>query len=165
LVDGIRALQHVTGAMHRSLRGVPARARPQDFRLAHRRQNDNAQALAEFLAAHPKVVAVHYAGLPSTRSMSRAPPDARLRRRRLFRDRGRSRSDHPGSWMLPHPADRAVPRRRREPDRAAGADELLRADTEERLLVGIKDNLIRYSVGIEDADDLIADLAAALEQI
>ncbi len=37
--------------------------------------------------------------------------------------------------------------------------------TEERLLVGIKDNLIRYSVGIEDADDLIADLAAALEQV
>ena len=25
-------------------------------------------------------------------------------------------------------------------------------------MVGIKDNLIRYSVGIEDADDLIADL-------
>jgi cystathionine gamma-synthase len=36
--------------------------------------------------------------------------------------------------------------------------------TEERLRVGIKDNLIRYSVGIEDADDLIADLAAALER-
>ena len=29
---------------------------------------------------------------------------------------------------------------------------------------GIKDNLIRYSVGIEDAADLIADLNAALEQ-
>jgi cystathionine gamma-synthase len=37
--------------------------------------------------------------------------------------------------------------------------------TEERLLVGIKDNLIRYSVGIEDAPDLIADLAAALDRI
>src|SRR5207244_3412795 len=35
--------------------------------------------------------------------------------------------------------------------------------TEERLQIGIKDNLIRYSVGIEDADDLIADLAAALD--
>jgi cystathionine gamma-synthase len=35
--------------------------------------------------------------------------------------------------------------------------------TEDRLQVGIKDNLIRYSVGIEDAEDLIADLAAALE--
>jgi cystathionine gamma-synthase len=34
--------------------------------------------------------------------------------------------------------------------------------TEERLLVGIKDNLIRYSVGIEDADDMIADLEQAL---
>src|SRR5262249_61338133 len=35
--------------------------------------------------------------------------------------------------------------------------------TEERLQIGIKDNLIRYSVGIEDADDLIADLAQALD--
>ena len=37
--------------------------------------------------------------------------------------------------------------------------------TEERLRVGIKDNLIRYSVGIEDTEDLIADLAAALERV
>jgi cystathionine gamma-synthase len=36
--------------------------------------------------------------------------------------------------------------------------------TEERLMVGIKDNLIRYSVGIEDTADLIADLAAALKR-
>jgi cystathionine gamma-synthase len=35
--------------------------------------------------------------------------------------------------------------------------------TEERVMVGIKDNLIRYSVGIEDTADLIADLAAALD--
>ena len=36
--------------------------------------------------------------------------------------------------------------------------------TEERLEIGIKDNLIRYSVGVEDADDLIADLAQALDR-
>ena len=30
--------------------------------------------------------------------------------------------------------------------------------------LGIKDNLIRYSVGIEDAADLIADLAQALDR-
>jgi cystathionine gamma-synthase len=35
--------------------------------------------------------------------------------------------------------------------------------TEERLQIGIKDNLIRYAVGIEDVDDLIADLARALD--
>ena len=34
--------------------------------------------------------------------------------------------------------------------------------SEERLEIGIKDNLIRFAVGIEDADDLIADLARGL---
>jgi cystathionine gamma-synthase len=37
--------------------------------------------------------------------------------------------------------------------------------TQERERVGIKDNLIRFSVGIEDADDLIRDLRQALEQL
>jgi cystathionine gamma-synthase len=37
--------------------------------------------------------------------------------------------------------------------------------TEERLEVGIKDNLIRLSLGIEDVSDLIADLAQALENV
>lgn len=36
--------------------------------------------------------------------------------------------------------------------------------TEQRLAIGIRDNLIRLSVGIEDPDDLIADLAQALER-
>jgi len=36
---------------------------------------------------------------------------------------------------------------------------------EERLKMGITDSLIRYSCGIEDADDLIADLAQALDAI
>lgn len=37
--------------------------------------------------------------------------------------------------------------------------------TEERLQVGITDTLVRYSVGVEDADDLIADLAEALKKV
>lgn len=36
---------------------------------------------------------------------------------------------------------------------------------EERLKAGLSDTLIRISVGIEDADDLIADLAQVLEQV
>ena len=39
------------------------------------------------------------------------------------------------------------------------------SDVVERLQVGIKDSLIRYAVGIEDADDLIADLSQALEHV
>ena len=37
--------------------------------------------------------------------------------------------------------------------------------TEERLAVGIKDNLVRLALGVEDADDLIADLQQALNSI
>jgi methionine-gamma-lyase len=31
--------------------------------------------------------------------------------------------------------------------------------------LGITDNLVRISIGIEDADDLIADFAQALDQV
>jgi cystathionine gamma-synthase len=36
---------------------------------------------------------------------------------------------------------------------------------EERAKIGIKENLVRYSVGIEDAEDLIRDLGQALEKL
>jgi len=35
-------------------------------------------------------------------------------------------------------------------------------DEASRLAAGVNDDLIRFSIGVEDADDLIADLAAAL---
>lgn len=37
--------------------------------------------------------------------------------------------------------------------------------TEERLELGIKDNLVRFAVGIEDTDDIIADLEQALRVV
>lgn len=37
--------------------------------------------------------------------------------------------------------------------------------TEERLAIGIKDNLVRFAVGIEDTEDILADLNQALAQI
>ena len=38
-------------------------------------------------------------------------------------------------------------------------------EEEERLRVGITDGLVRISVGLEDVEDLIDDLAQALDQI
>jgi cystathionine gamma-synthase len=38
-------------------------------------------------------------------------------------------------------------------------------DPFERKLAGMKDNLLRYAIGIEDAEDLIADLDQALEKL
>ena len=37
--------------------------------------------------------------------------------------------------------------------------------SEERRAIGIRENLIRLSVGIEDVDDLIADLSQALSAL
>ena len=37
--------------------------------------------------------------------------------------------------------------------------------SEERLAIGIKDNLVRLSVGVEDTQDLIADLERALSTL
>lgn len=34
--------------------------------------------------------------------------------------------------------------------------------TEERLAVGIRNNLVRYACGVEDSDDLLADVEQAL---
>jgi cystathionine beta-lyase/cystathionine gamma-synthase len=36
---------------------------------------------------------------------------------------------------------------------------------ERRAAMGLTDGLVRLSVGIEDADDLIADLAEALDEV
>jgi cystathionine gamma-synthase len=42
---------------------------------------------------------------------------------------------------------------------------LFSLDRAERQAAGLKDNLVRYALGIEDADDLIADLDQAFATI
>ena len=36
---------------------------------------------------------------------------------------------------------------------------------EERAALGIKDNLVRFAIGIEDTDDILADLEGALRRV
>ena len=121
---------------------------------------------AEFLAAHPKIAAVHYAGLPSH-------PEHAIARRQMRGFGGVVSFEFKGDLE----ATSRVVDGCRIPQIApslGGVESLIEQpalmsfyelSTEERLMVGIKDNLIRYSVGIEDTADLIADLAAALEQL
>ena len=164
LVDAIRSLQAVTGAIVDPLGAYLLLRGLKTFALRIARQNANAQALAEFLAGHPRVAAVHYAGLPSH-------PHHAVARRQMrgfggvvsFEIRGdvEATSRVIDACRIPQIAPSL-----------GGVESLIEQPalmsfyeltTEERLMVGIKDNLIRYSVGIEDAEDLIADLAAALE--
>jgi cystathionine gamma-synthase len=164
LVDGIRGLQAVTGAVlgpfaaYLLVRGLKT------FALRIARQNANAQAIAEFLAGHPRVVAVYYPGLPSH-------PHHEVARRQMRGFGGVVSFEIAGDIE----ATSRVVDGCRIPQIApslGGVESLIEQPalmsfyeltTEDRLQVGIKDNLIRYSVGIEDAEDLIADLAAALE--
>ena len=55
------------------------------------------------------------------------------------------------------------PRRGGEPDRASRVDDARLDPTRQRAALGIDDGLVRLSVGVEDAGDLIADLDQALE--
>jgi cystathionine gamma-synthase len=164
LIDGIRGLQAVTGAIadpftaYLLIRGLKT------FALRIAQQNTTAQALAEFLQSHPRITAVYYAGLPSH-------PQHNVARRQMRGFGGVVSFEVAGDLD----ATSRVVDACRIPQIApslGGVESLIEQPalmsfyeltTEERLLVGIKDNLIRYSVGIEDSDDLIADLTAALE--
>ncbi len=166
LVDGIRSLQAVTGAIVDPLCAYLLVRGLKTFALRIARQNANAQALAEFLAAHPRVTAVHYAGLPTH-------PQHKVARRQMRGFGGVVSFEVAGDLE----ATSRVVDACRIPQIApslGGVESLIEQPalmsfyeltTEERLLVGIKDNLVRYAVGIEDAEDLIADLAAALDRL
>ncbi len=166
LVDGIRSLQHVTGAIIDPLAAYLLGRGLKTFALRVERQNGNAQTLAEFLAGHPRVKAVHYAGLPGH-------PEHEVARRQMRGFGGVVSFEVDGDLEA---ASRVVDACRipQIAPSLGGVESLIEQpalmsfyelSTDERLMVGIKDNLIRYSVGIEDAGDLIADLTAALERV
>jgi len=166
IVDGIRSLQHVTGAIIDPLAAYLLVRGLKTFALRIARQNTNAQGLAEFLSIHPKITAVHYAGLPSH-------PQHDVARRQMRGFGGVVSFEVAGDLEATSRVVDACLIPQIAPS-LGGVESLIEQpalmsfyelSTEERLMVGIKDNLIRYSVGIEDTVDLISDLAAALERV
>lgn len=135
-------------------------------------QNRNGQRVAEFLQSHPNVERVWYPGLAGH-------PDHEVARRQMTGFGGvvsfEVRYDaSAGAGAALAAASRVVDRARIPiiAPSLGGVETLIEQpalmsyyemSTEERLAVGIKDNLIRLALGIEDAEDLIADLAQALD--
>jgi cystathionine gamma-lyase len=101
------------------------------------RQSANALAVAEFLEGHPKVTRVQYPGLKSF------PQHELVELCALAENLGSVET------LITHPAT------------MTHAD----VEPEERQRVGITDGLVRLSVGLEDAQDLIDDLSAALDSV
>jgi cystathionine beta-lyase/cystathionine gamma-synthase len=129
------------------------------------RHNTNAMALAQYLESHPKVASVIYPGLSSHPQHELACIQMRgfggllafkmgsLERARTLLNNVRlmalAESLGGVETLISHPATMthaAVP-------------------AERRLQIGITDDMIRMSVGIEDLDDLQEDIAQALDRV
>ncbi len=130
------------------------------------RQNRNGQAVAEYLEAHPKVGQVWYPGLASH-------PDHPIAARQMAGYGGVVSFTVGGSL---EDASRFIDALEIPIIAASlgGVESLieqpalmsyLELSSEERLAIGIRDNLVRFAIGIEDPVDLLADLAQALEQV
>jgi cystathionine gamma-synthase len=131
--------------------------------LRVRQQNETALEIARWLERHPRIERVWYPGLASH-------PDHEIARKQMsgfggvvsFEVRGKleDASRFIDRMEIPYIAPSL-----------GGVDSLIEQPalmsffektTEERLALGIKDNLVRFALGIEDAADVIADLDQAL---
>jgi cystathionine gamma-synthase len=164
-LEPIRYLRGIMGAINSPqneyllLRGLKT------FELRMQRHNENGQRLAEFLESHPRIERVYYPGLASH-------PHHEIARRQmrgcggvvtfLVKD---------ADWRATGNIVDAVRIPRIAPS-MGGVESLIeqplvmsyyQCTAEERRAYGIPDNMIRLSCGIENADDLIADLAQALD--
>jgi len=167
--DTLRTLSRAYGPVlgpfesYLSMRGIKT------FPLRMERQCANARRIAEWLSGRPQIERVHFPGSPAhpdaTTIARLFPPDLygamisfevrdagrdeifRFMERLKLVLRGTSLGDVHTLMLYP------VMSSHREMSPA------------ERRRVGIRDNLVRLSVGIEDADDILADLEQALESL
>ena len=134
--------------------------------LRMKKQCENALLIAHFLENHPQVKKVNFPGLESSRSFERAKEhlcgfgdmlsfeiDGDVDQADQFINLLQYAISAPSLGGVESLVTRPVTTSHALMDKA------------EREIAGISDRLIRFSVGIEAADDLIADLQQALENI
>lgn len=131
-----------------------------------RQQNQTAQVVAEFLERHPKIDRVWYPGLASH-------PDHATARDQMSGYGGVVSFEVKGDLMTAAKVVDGVQIPYIAPS-LGGVESLIEQPaimsfyektTEERLALGIKDNLVRFAVGIEDTADILDDLAQALDTV
>jgi cystathionine gamma-lyase len=140
-----------------TLRGIKTLA------VRMRQHDENARAVAKFLAEHPRVEKVYYPGLPSH-------PDYELAKRQMSGFGGMVSFQFKGVYA---DVDKVVRRFKviSLAESLGGVESLVchpvsmthgSIPKEIREARGLTDTLLRLSVGIEDAEDLLADLQQAL---
>jgi cystathionine gamma-synthase len=153
---------HAAALLERGLKTLAIRVR---------QQNETAQRVAEYLENHHKIEQVWYPGLASH-------PDHAVAKAQMSGFGGVvSFTVQPVAGEEPlHTTSRfidAVTIPLIAPS-LGGVESLIEQpalmsyyelSTEERLTIGVRDNLVRFAIGIEDGDDILADLEQALAQI
>ena len=136
--------------------------------IRFKRKSASAKAIAEFLKEHPKVVEVHYPGLPDDPYFHTA---SKLFKKKLFGGvvsfKVKGGFEEAKKVVLSTEIIKPSPS-------FGGTESLITQPVvsaakfipeECRLKAGITDNLLRLSVGLEDLEDLIEDLNRALSKI
>ena len=127
----------------------------------------NGQAAAEYLAAHPKVAWVNYPGLPGNKYHALAKkymPDGTCGVVSFGFKGGRQAAEAFMKHLKLAAIETHVADARTCCLHPASATHRQMND-QELVAAGITPDLVRFSCGIEDAGDLIADIAQALEQV
>jgi cystathionine beta-lyase/cystathionine gamma-synthase len=164
--EPVRALSRIYGPIlgpfecYLTMRGIKT------FPLRIERQNQNAIHVAKHLAKHPKVQAVYFPGLenhPDQETTARLLPAGQFGAMVSFEIEGADRQAIFGFFdclkmIVPATSLGDVHTMALYPAIASHRD----IPPKQRARLGIHDNLVRLSVGIEDVEDILADLDQAL---
>lgn len=166
LVSAIRTMHHVFGgalnpnAAYLIIRGMKT------LHLRVQQQNSTALRMAKILEGHPKVARVYYPGLPSH-------PEHHIAKKQMTGFGGVVSFEIDGDLARTAKFVDALKIPYIAPS-FGGCESIVDQPAimsywdltqSERLKYGIKDNLVRFSIGVEDFKDVKADVLQALETI
>jgi cystathionine gamma-synthase len=166
LIERIYHYREINGATLHPMAAYLLLRGMKTLHLRIRQQNASAQAVAEFLQAHECVEAVYYPGLLSHEGHATAKAQMRG-------FGGMLSFSLKGGWdavktFLPHLHYAHAAANLGAVETIVGPPATtshVECSAEERAAMGIPEALVRYSAGIEDTDDLIADLQNALAHL
>jgi len=164
--DALRATGRVTGPLLGPFEAYLAMRGVKTFPLRMERQCANAVEVAEWLGGHPKVERVHFPGgaaHPDAEAVRRLLPAGQFGAMVSFEIRAASRAEVFGFMDRLKMIVRAtslgdVHSMLLYPWMSSHRD----VGPEQKARVGIRENLVRLSVGIEAVEDILADLDQAL---
>lgn len=166
LVNRIYHFREINGACLEPMSAYLLLRGMKTLHLRIRQQNENAFRVARFLEEQPRVAKVFYPGIPSHENHE-------IARRQMNAFGGVLSFELEGGFeavkqFLPQLRYANLAANLGAVETVAGPPSTtshVESTPEERAASGIPEALIRYSVGIEDAEDLIADLQQALAKL